>query len=783
MCRKGALLLMMILCLGSAASAQWIVQDSDLPSGLNAFTFDAVDENVVWAAGARLYEGYVRPCLAYTVTRDGGMLWKASEISIPEDTLLVIANISALNADTAWAAIAGMNGPSYSGIYRTNDGGVTWQKQNISFPSIGPSFVHFFNAHEGLTVGYEVLDGYMVMYTTADGGVTWDPIAAANRVAATPDETPGVGVFSVCGDTVFTDTYGRVMVTSDKGKSWQRSSSYTSFCFGWPGFHDLRHGITTSFSYSSLLTNPLQLTRDGGMTWQEMPSPDISAFFSAPIPGIPGGYLVTGTMWNSPKPGSAFTLDDGSHWTIIDREEHYITEMYDRHHGWGGDRTSNKIYKWHIGPEAAIGRTPLTDLVFPFTKSGGRSLVQSVSIFNYGQAPLVISEIIPGAHSGFSIAYDLPKTINSLESASIDIYFIPTGEGTITDSVVIVSNAVNNPRSSIKLSGKAMAITPAQPGLLYAVSATSLYTIDPSTAQATLIGPTTQTNLQGLAIDPATRDLTSSSTMNTSSSYYLLHSTSAASVLVQTVPAGNIRALAYKGDTLFGATPTGKLYRLDFAKAEAALLGTAPGVYYHSIAVQPSTGILYGSMQAASGPVKDLIVTINPADGDTTLIGATGDGQATPAIAFSPSGILYGLKGTGTALNTLITIDPATGAATTVGATEVSGLRALAWAPATTAVDEPAAHAAQPGEFALLQNYPNPFNSKTVISFTLPRTEHVNITLFDILGREIAVLANGPYAPGVHKITWEANSYSSGIYFYRMTAGSFSQMRKLAILE
>ena len=782
MCRKGALLLMMILCLGSAASAQWIVQESNLPANVSADCFCTVDENVVWATGSRLDQGYAYYCKWYAVTLDGGLHWEAKTMSIPGDSLFTIANISALNADTAWAAIASFDSQHW-GIHRTNDGGRTWQKQAVSFPSPGPSFVHFFNAREGLTVGYEVQDGYLVMYTTSNGGVTWEPIAAANRVPARSEEAPSLGGPGVCGDTVYVDTYGRVMMTYDKGKSWQRSKSIGVDSYGSPSFHDRLNGISTVFNFPTRKVYPLVLTQDGGTSWQTVSPPDISAFFSTAIPGMPGGYLVTGGLWNSPNPGSAFTLDDGKTWTIIDRAEHLKTELYDRNHGWGGDRTSNKIYKWHIGPEAAIGRNPLTDLVFPFTKSGGRSLAQSVSIFNYGQAPLVISEIIPGAHSGFSITYDLPKTINSLESASIDIFFTPTSEGTLTDSVVIVSNAVNNPRYSFKLSGNAMAIEPAQPGLLYAVSATSLYTIDPATAQATLIGPTTQTNLQGLAIDPATRELTASSTMNTSSSFYVLHSTTAASALVQSVPAGNIRALAYKDDTLFGATPTGKLYRLDLAKAQAALLGTAPGVYYHSIAVQPSTGVLYGSMQASSGPVKDRIVTINPADGDTTLIGATGDGQATPAIAFSPSGILYGLKGTGSTLNTLITIDPATGAATTVGATEVSGLRALAWAPATTAVDEPAAHAAQPGEFALLQNYPNPFNSKTVISFAIPRTEHVKIVLFDILGREIAVLANGPYAPGVHKITWEANSSASGIYFYRMTAGSFSQMRKLAILE
>jgi hypothetical protein len=779
MCRTGALLLMTILCLGSAVSAQWIAQESNLPADVRAYRICAVDENVVWAAG---FIPYWAPCRSFTRTLDGGMHWQAGIISVPEDTSLFIANISAHSADTAWAAIGSWDKTQYAGIYNTTDGGASWQQQTTAFPfpGIGPSFVYFFNAREGLTVGWEVRDGYMVIYTTIDSGVTWEPIAEANRVPAQPEEAPNFASFSVCGDDLYTDTYGKVMVTRDKGKSWQRSSSFATG-YGWPSFQDRLNGISTVVLGS--MAYPMVLTRNGGTAWEAVISPDISAYYSAAIPGTARGYLVTGGLWNLRSPGSAFTLDHGNTWTIIDRAEHLHTELLDRNQGWGGDGSSNKIYKWQIGPEAAIGRYPLTDLVFPLTKLGGRSFAQSVSITNYGQAPLVISEIIPGANSGLLLSYDLPKTINSLESAPIELFFAPKTEGVESDSVVIVSNAANCPRLSFKLAGEGMAIEPAQAGLLYAVSATSLYTIDPISAKATLIGPTTLTNLHGLAIDPATRELTASSTLTASSSYYAIHSTAATSIILQTVPVGNIRAIAFKSDTLYGATPNGKLYRLDLAAAEAALLGTATGVYYHSIAVQPATGILYGSMQASSGSIKDRIVTINPANGDTTLVGATGDGLATPSIAFSPSGVLYGLKGTGTTVNTLITIDPKNGAATLVGSTGVSGLRALAWAPGTNSVDEPLADYALPGEFALLQNYPNPFNSKTVISFSIPRAEHVRIIIFDILGREAAVLADGPYSTGMHKIALDASSFSSGIYFYQMTAGQFSQMRKLAVLE
>ncbi len=75
-----------------------------------------------------------------------------------------------------------------------------------------------------------------------------------------------------------------------------------------------------------------------------------------------------------------------------------------------------------------------------------------------------------------------------------------------------------------------------------------------------------------------------------------------------------------------------------------------------------------------------------------------------------------------------------------------------------------------PQEFALAQNHPNPFNPSTDIRFSLPEAAMVELTVFDMLGREVARLAEGQYAAGAHNIAWQADHLASGVYFYRLTA-------------
>ncbi|MHB9041582.1 MAG: T9SS type A sorting domain-containing protein, partial [Melioribacteraceae bacterium] len=86
-------------------------------------------------------------------------------------------------------------------------------------------------------------------------------------------------------------------------------------------------------------------------------------------------------------------------------------------------------------------------------------------------------------------------------------------------------------------------------------------------------------------------------------------------------------------------------------------------------------------------------------------------------------------------------------------------------------------------EFQLSQNYPNPFNPTTTISFLIPRTEFVSLKVYDLLGREVATLVNEEKLPGHYEVEFNGMNLPSGVYFYRLQAGNFSQTKKLLLLK
>ena len=88
-----------------------------------------------------------------------------------------------------------------------------------------------------------------------------------------------------------------------------------------------------------------------------------------------------------------------------------------------------------------------------------------------------------------------------------------------------------------------------------------------------------------------------------------------------------------------------------------------------------------------------------------------------------------------------------------------------------------------PETFSLTQNFPNPFNPSTMINYQLPTINHVTLKVCDILGREVATLVNEVKGPGVYSVQWNASGVASGVYFYRIEAGSFVETRKLLLLR
>jgi hypothetical protein len=92
-----------------------------------------------------------------------------------------------------------------------------------------------------------------------------------------------------------------------------------------------------------------------------------------------------------------------------------------------------------------------------------------------------------------------------------------------------------------------------------------------------------------------------------------------------------------------------------------------------------------------------------------------------------------------------------------------------------------------PSEFSLEQNYPNPFNPATTVLFRMPKEAMVRLSVFDLLGREVEVLANRIMSPGTYNVSWDASrsSVASGVFFYRLVVngGEFVDTKKMVLMK
>lgn len=88
-----------------------------------------------------------------------------------------------------------------------------------------------------------------------------------------------------------------------------------------------------------------------------------------------------------------------------------------------------------------------------------------------------------------------------------------------------------------------------------------------------------------------------------------------------------------------------------------------------------------------------------------------------------------------------------------------------------------------PQEYSLQQNYPNPFNPSTIIEFSTTARENTTLSVFDLLGRQVAVLVNSELSAGRHRAVWNAAGCPSGVYFYRLQSGNYAETKKMLLIR
>jgi hypothetical protein len=88
-----------------------------------------------------------------------------------------------------------------------------------------------------------------------------------------------------------------------------------------------------------------------------------------------------------------------------------------------------------------------------------------------------------------------------------------------------------------------------------------------------------------------------------------------------------------------------------------------------------------------------------------------------------------------------------------------------------------------PRTYRLEQSYPNPFNPSTEIVFSLPESGPVRLAVYDLLGRRVALLIDGPTPAGTHRVSFRADDLPSGVYLYRLEAGGFTGTRRMSLIR
>ncbi len=172
-------------------------------------------------------------------------------------------------------------------------------------------------------------------------------------------------------------------------------------------------------------------------------------------------------------------------------------------------------------------------------------------------------------------------------------------------------------------------------------------------------------------------------------------------------------------------------------------------VYIHNYTSHstPTNGVSVGVSFSGSGSTSYSGIWLNATTGDSigAVTGQTANGVATMSVpSFTTDILLY------------IVLNPNTGVKKEENA---------------------------PREFTLFQNYPNPFNPSTTIQYSIPKTTYVSLNIYNTLGQEVAQLVSQQMNTGTYTTEWNASGFASGVYFYRMQAGSYSETKKLILLR
>jgi endonuclease/exonuclease/phosphatase family metal-dependent hydrolase len=396
----------------------------------------------------------------------------------------------------------------------------------------------------------------------------------------------------------------------------------------------------------------------------------------------------------------------------------------------------------------------------------------------------------------FSILYDgsFPITFPQQGShVTMRIAFAPTASGLHRDTIAIFTDNRNWPELTIPIEGRGVSsIVPSLPGRCYAISrspgADILWSLNLTDATASQIGVTGVAGIAGISVRPSTGDLYAVIPDSLQSNLLRVCADSGYAVASGAIPVSFARAIAFgEYDTCYAGTLTGHLYKMALGQSVPIEVAHLDDVGIGGVCYDRITRKIYVSTYVSPFS-NDSIYVVDPGEGVFHFVGSTGLWTVTSSLTIDSSGQLYGL--TGTDWNLVIRIDKGSGSGEPASYDPLQGFSAMTISPdyGPSGIRDRESD----GRFAyqLSGNYPNPCNPTTTIGYTVgavsgqqTAVSGVRLAVYDLLGREVAVLVNEKQVPGTYYVQFDAARFASGVYFYSMQAGGFVQTRKLIVLR
>lgn len=302
----------------------WTSKGSGIAATNHSFiSVAALDSVSAW--GVSYQTRFSEASRRFTRTTDGGKTWKSGIID-PTGGNFFSLSIFALDTNTAWVIMTNLPSQNQGRIYKTTNGGQSWEQQTGSFNNTGNAItsIHFFNANDGVAFGSAgtgtVIDSLRI-WNTSDGGSTWTRIPKSLLPAPLSGEGTwlqyGTGAYEAKGDILWFGTRkGRIWKTTDKGRTWSSSNT---------GVNITIYSIAFANKNGMLITETGGLkTQDEGQSWTPvtLPSAIYDGYYQIEnIPGQPLGFWLAyegsgGSTRNQIR--HAYTLDHGSTWVSMD---------------------------------------------------------------------------------------------------------------------------------------------------------------------------------------------------------------------------------------------------------------------------------------------------------------------------------------------------------------------------------------------------------------------------------------------------------------------------------